>query len=127
MISQKFSFLRHQYIGARWLVAPMFWCIIKRSEMLALCLFFGPCLFIQLEGRKWKYVPDKTAAKIKKEQRISSTTVREQYLTIAYFSTPLMSRWSLPFKQIFLYFILFSKQKMPPIQSFKYFLESKPK
>jgi hypothetical protein len=46
----RFLCLQHHYIGARWLAALIYWCIIKRIKMLAALTHSGKCChFNQLE------------------------------------------------------------------------------
>ncbi len=53
-------FAAHHYIGARWLVAPMYWWIIERSAMLAappfLFVWIGTAYPSAAESRIQKYV-----------------------------------------------------------------------
>ncbi len=71
---------QHQYIGARCLIAPMYWCIIKRSKLLLTPsrLLGWHAVLIQLER---KYVFSKMAPKIKNKITPSQYETRVRICT----------------------------------------------
>ncbi len=82
-----------EYIGARWLVAPMYWWIIEWNVISTLPICLNIAYPSAAESRI-KMCSFKMATKLK-GKRISSTKVREHYLTFVNYPTPS--------QQIFLY------------------------
>ncbi len=91
-----FLIVEHQYIGARWLAAPLHWCIVKAIEMVSSTLTIHSIRYLYTVAsgkgkrfvRRWRqnYVRDK---------RTSINTVRELYRTFVTFPTPLVFHWYL--------------------------------
>jgi hypothetical protein len=86
-----FICLQHQYIGATWLVAPMYWFIRKGSDMFAAHCLVVRTLPISWRERIRKYVFPRWQKNIKRKENLSSRSH-----TSTSFPIPLITHQSLP-------------------------------